>query len=518
LPEYLKSLVVIIGVASIVFAIAKTPVQAMLLVYGEFERCRNLWFSITLTAFLAHDIWIFFFLIAVFLRIYVSKGKGEVNVIFFILLACPLDDVEIPGFLGLNSLFNLNYFLLISLLVLLPAFIREANKFSLKYFCNNKTDYFLIGYLLLNVALSLIASGGNVSAILRLAFIYFISIFLPYAVTSRLVSGVSLLRAAIASYVIGALVMAALGIVETGRHWLLYSSLGGVIGIGDPGNYLMRGSSLRAIATAGGAIAYGYTMAVAFVLMLGLQRYFPKKILWLLGIVLLVGGMVASYSRGPWVGALVGFVVFHLCGPHRGKFMLRLLMVIALGAGILASTPYGNSLYQSSVTVDEGSYTYRALILELTISIILRNPLFGPRDPAYILELEALRQGEGIIDIVNSYIGVALNSGLIGLFLFLGFFAAAMFGIWKRMNKESDKRSEVFDLGRVLLATLVCILVCIYATSSISFVPIIYSLVVGLAVAYGRLPLTSAVLTSELPLVTPARVGLHRTKSASTSR
>ena len=35
--------------------------------------------------------------------------------------------------------------------------------------------------------------------------------------------------------------------------------------------------------------------------------------------------------------------------------------------------------------------------------------------------MEDLRQGEGIIDLVNTYLGVALSYGVIGLFFFLSF-------------------------------------------------------------------------------------------------
>ena len=42
--------------------------------------------------------------------------------------------------------------------------------------------------------------------------------------------------------------------------------------------------------------------------------------------------------------------------------------------------------------------------------------------------MEELRQGQGIIDLMNSYAWAALTYGLVGLVLFIGFL---LYGVWK---------------------------------------------------------------------------------------
>ena len=98
--------------------------------------------------------------------------------------------------------------------------------------------------------------------------------------------------------------------------------------------------------------------------------------------------------------------------------------------------------------------------------------------------MQAMIQGQGIIDIVNTYIGIALESGLVGLGLYVSFFALILMKIIRAMRSIPDKDSEYYLLGRALLATLVAILVIIFTVSSITIIPIVYWSVAGLGMAY----------------------------------
>ncbi|MBK7764889.1 MAG: hypothetical protein IPI44_01580 [Sulfuritalea sp.] len=126
---------------------------------------------------------------------------------------------------------------------------------------------------------------------------------------------------------------------------------------------------------------------------------------------------------------------------------------------------------------------------EVSVAIITDNPLFGSYD--FLLYLEELRQGQGIIDLVNSYLSIALSSGLVGLSLFACFFGVILWGIFKGMQGlgQDDERHL---LGRVLMATLVGILVTIAAVSSINVIPFICWSVAGVRRGYIRLAARSA--------------------------
>ena len=101
--------------------------------------------------------------------------------------------------------------------------------------------------------------------------------------------------------------------------------------------------------------------------------------------------------------------------------------------------------------------------------------------------MQQLWQGQGIIDIVNSYLAVALPNGLVGLFFFSGFFIFVGVAVYIGMRKVGDKNSELYVLGQALISTLIGIMIIIFTVSSISFIPVVYWSVAGLGVAYSRM-------------------------------
>ena len=116
--------------------------------------------------------------------------------------------------------------------------------------------------------------------------------------------------------------------------------------------------------------------------------------------------------------------------------------------------------------------------------VIQRYPWFGSIDYLETPEMQAMMQGEGIIDLVNTYIQVALATGFVGVGLFAGFFALVVIGVYRAMRSLPDRDGEVYLLGRALLSTLLAILVTISTVSNISIIPFVYWSVAGLGVAY----------------------------------
>lgn len=485
MPEHLRALAVILVFAIAVFTLAGAPARAMAAAAGEFERRRNLWIGITLAAFFAHNFWLFMLLAGIMLHIASARDQNKIGLVLFVLLAVPPFSSEIPGFGGVRYLFDMNYVRLISLVVLLPALVREAARHSGRYFFTETADRLFYLFIILNVIL--MVRADITTAAVRSAFLLFIDAVLFYAIASRSAQDNSVFRSVFSGYVTGAAVLAFVGVFEFSRDWLLYSSLDEALGAErGSGNYLRRGESLRAMGTAGHAIPYGYAMAVGLMLLLGLRRHFPRQIVWWAGIGILVMGLVSAYSRGPWVGALAGFVVFCLTGPHKWKNFAHLALFSMVLFAVLIATPLGEALLYRAATVDTGTFDYRERVFWNAIEIISANPFFGSDNFMFTAAMQELIQGQGIIDIVNTYVAVPLRSGLVGLLLFAGFFLSALAGAWRRMNSASEKNSEAVDIGRGLLAALTCILVTIATVSSISIIPTIYYAFAGLAVAYAR--------------------------------
>jgi O-antigen ligase len=134
-------------------------------------------------------------------------------------------------------------------------------------------------------------------------------------------------------------------------------------------------------------------------------------------------------------------------------------------------------------TVEAENVVYRQRMLEASVDIIWQNPWFGSTD--YVAELIALDLViGGMVDIVNTYVGVGLANGLVGLGSFMGVFLFSGLSVVRWMRRLPDADCEERTIGQGLLAALVGICLTIATVSSISFIPLMYWFVAGLCVGY----------------------------------
>jgi O-antigen ligase len=490
-PVHLKALVVILVLAGVVFAIARPAACALACAPEDYARRRNLWFAITLAAFLAHNFWIFIAFAAALLLFAAPKEHNKVALAFLLLFAAPAIPAPIPGLGLVNYLFNIDYLRLLILTLFLPAFFSLRGKPGVEPFGRLLADKLLAAYLILLAVL--VFKDNRITDALRGGLFYpFIDIFLPYYVASRSLRTLAGFRDALMAFVLAALVLAAIGAFEYAKRWLLYAPLSDALGVywSETTLYLARGESLRALGSTGQPIPLGYAMAVALGFALYLRQVIPDRMAWGCGVLLLGLGLLAPLSRGPWVGAAALVLVFVATGPRPALRTGKIALLVALLVPALVTSSVGQAIIDHLPivgTVDEGNVVYRQLLLEISMQVLMQNPFFGAWDYLRSPLMEQLRTGQGIIDVVNTYLGIALSTGLVGLSLFAGFFIAAVLGAAKAMLDIADKHDERYVLGQALLATLIGILVIIFTVSSITIIPAIYWMVAGLAVAYARM-------------------------------
>jgi hypothetical protein len=263
------------------------------------------------------------------------------------------------------------------------------------------------------------------------------------------------------------------------------------------GSYVGRGDLgvVRASASVGHGIALGYVLAIASLLYLALAPSPGKAFSRWTGSGILTVGLLVALSRGPWVGMAIGVVVFAAMSAHRLRDLSRILVWGGVFFGLVLVSPYGEKLLNLLPfvgTTDAFNVDYRRRLLEASILVIQQHPLFGGGDYMGGLAAQGLVQGEGIVDIVNTYLAVALSQGLVGLGLFVGIFVAAGIGLLTA-RRQAGQDPGMRRLGSALLAALVAALVIISSMSPILCVPTAYWLLAGLCVAYTRLPKPSTV-------------------------
>jgi O-antigen ligase len=173
-------------------------------------------------------------------------------------------------------------------------------------------------------------------------------------------------------------------------------------------------------------------------------------------------------------------------GTNLAKFVI-------IGAAVLVPlllSPFGSRLTDFLPfigSIDAGSVTYRETLWDHAIVVIERNPWFGTNDYRSTPELQEMMQGEHIIDVVNTYLVIALGSGLVGLSLFLSFFASILVGLWRVLKIEAVRETGLETYVRSSIAILGAIMVTIATASSIDYIPYIYWSFAGLSVALIRI-------------------------------
>jgi hypothetical protein len=484
MPEHLRALIVLLGIG-LIFFWQSSSVTSRILSHAQHRRWRYAWLGVTLAAFLAHNFWIFCLLYVGFV-LHCKKRDGDPFALYvFLLLALPAFSLAVPGFGMVNYFIDLSPPRLLILALLLPTALIISSQSSPR-FGKLTSDKLLLAYVLLEFVLT--TRGTTVTDAMRGLVYSLIDAVLPYYVGSRVLKQPAHFTKVTYAYVLAAGLISAIGLFEFLRHWLLYASLPGALGADAAiGGYLAREGMIRASATTGQAIALGYAVLVALGLFLYLQnRVAPgwnRNKVWLL----LCGGLAASLSRGPWVGAVITLAGFILTGPRAvtntmrlaaaGMFALVLAAVLPGGEKVLNLIPFlGNT--------EVANIDYRKRLIDNAMVVIHQNVWFGSVDYLKTPEMQSMMQGQGIIDIVNSYIGVTLNYGVVGLALFVLFFLVILFSLYRIVRAAPDKTRDDIRLGRALLATWVGIMVTIFTVSSISFIPYIYWTVGGIAVAY----------------------------------
>jgi hypothetical protein len=204
---------------------------------------------------------------------------------------------------------------------------------------------------------------------------------------------------------------------------------------------------------------------------------------------LLVSGLLVTYSRGPWLGAVVIYFLFIALRPRAVTKAFQATMGALLVAWGVSFTTFGerilNSLPFIGAAAESDSAVYRQRLAVRAWQLFQEHPFFG--DQLALQKMEDLRQGEGIIDLVNTYAEVALFYGIVGLALFitpplLGFFGAARQG--KRLQGPNpDFASLGNTLAACVFGTLVFIGTCSFGPS----IEQVFYMLLGLTVAFIRI-------------------------------
>lgn len=447
-----------------------------------------IWVSITGVAFISENMLILFLYVAVICFFSIpKKGNTRISYYFAMLPMLPTFVYEIPGLPGIRYLFNLTYPRMLALLILLPLFfsyIRQPIASRDKLF-SSRLDKFVVFYVLLLSVLAFRGEGVSITEGLRADVLLFLDIFLPYFVISKYINSVEDIKQVFVAILFSAIMLSFVGLFEAKLSWDFYGYLREALGylpntIGDW--YHARGGFVR-IRTTMSPIPFGYFLALVLGIYLYLKGHFEfNKVTTITTLGLILSALYFTGSRGAWLAAMIVFAVYvYLKIRSRQKRIGIIFLGAVTFIGILVS---GGGTY----TDETGTFEYRIRLVTTSINVVSKNLFFGTDNPNKYGDLEVMRQGQGIIDIVNSYVQVALYSGMVGFFLFTSIFVGLFYQLYKRHRTlRLLDWEDAYRMNAILLALMAATIIMIGTVSSVSFIPIYYWSLIAICSAYVRI-------------------------------
>ena len=444
----------------------------------DFRRRRNLWLVITVAAFVLPSFWAYAAVAAVAIAFAARRDSNPAALFALLLVVVPPLEAAIP------ALFKVHHQRLLILVLLAPIAWRLLRDPQSPRPLKLLTDKILFLYCLLQFVLLWPYTSTTNS--LRQIFYLAVDTWLPYYVMSRAFTSRAQLRDAMACFVLTLIIVAPLALAEVQLGTLLYGDIANLWGIDGLFGYLLRGDSLRAQLASGQPIVLGYQFAVAIGMWLYLQRHIPSPFWRAVGTLALLIGLMSPISRGPWVGSAAILGVFAVLAPASMRRTAKWGAIGVMMFGLMLVTPWGDKMigYLPFIgNTAQESVDYRQEILAVCWQLILQNPFFG--SPFASSQLESLRTGEGIIDIVNTYVALGMSYGMVGVALFVGIFLSAMAPLLK-LTRNPDLPEDTKYLAASVLATLAGVLVTISTVSNYLTIPFIYMMLIGLAISLER--------------------------------
>lgn len=428
-------------------------------------RWRNLYLAVTAIAFLVPNYWLMLFAMAVAALALSAGEKLRPAVYLLLLFALPPASKTVPGFGGINNFLDLSPFNILALIILFPLLLRPNEvKGSGRA---NLAEAFFIGYALLLIALAF--REATITHGIRRSTAFILTSVAQFFVFSRIRWTIDRTRLATAALVIPLVALSGVAAAEVILGWHVYANAVENWDVSQTLRYVERSGFLRAYGSVIGPIAFGLFLAVGLALAPALAADAKNKRFANLSIPAIAAGLLATFSRGPWVGGALAFVAYVATTKKALSNLFRLGALGGVGLLALAFTPFGGAILDILPFIGEGdsnTINYRQQLFEIGWRVAMQTPWFGSEGYMESAAMQELVQGQGIIDIVNAYLRIVLDSGLVGLSLYLGAVGFALLAALQAIGPARKMNSNLEPYCQAYFAALLGLTVILATTSN----------------------------------------------------
>lgn len=307
-------------------------------------------------------------------------------------------------FPGINYLTDLSHFKLAALVVLMPVLMsrRESGGSGVV----TGPAILLLVYVV--YATILITASNGITGGMRYALDQVLVVVLPYFAVMLTLRKPEDADKFYQAFLIASLILATVALLSSFKRWDIYAASASLI-------TEIRDGAMRINATAG-THSLAFHLAAAVIVLEFLRHRI--SIGWVhinIMRLVLLAGMLTTGSRGALGGLVVAGCVYALFVIRSAP--LRTLLLLTLVVGSVVWTVW---LVEGNVNAydEHGTFIYRQELFWTSANYILQYPFFGDRNFLQSGMFDHLLQGQGIIDVTNLYLQVALTFGLVGLALF----------------------------------------------------------------------------------------------------
>ena len=297
-------------------------------------------------------------------------------------------------------------------------------------------------FIIVFVCLLIVAlRGTNNTGYLRGSATLLIDIAVPYAVFAASIRNPTSQNRITVSLCIAGGMLAMIGIFEILTSWPTFVAMNEHLGL-HPLLLVakFRGGRLRSAGPMGESTEMGFVLVFCLLATIASRQSFKDARAHALVAGLIGVGLLTPQSKGAWIGAGVGMIAL---AAHRSSLARPGKFVIAavLGASFLLLA----SIYKPGEDPSQGSGAYRTRLLRRGLEEFWKAPMVGDTLQSVINHMQDLKQGEHIVDFVNSYLYFALTLGAFGLLaILLGFLIPIVRAWTMRRNRSGEERPRQF--------------------------------------------------------------------------
>lgn len=363
---------------------------------------------------------------------YGTDRGGRLAAYALLMASMPPAELQLENIGGIGYVTSLNPIRLLSLTLLLPALLNRPPQETARPIPGwlRLCDLGIFGYLTLMAAL---AWSSTATVLARHCIELVLDILVPYLALTRCAQSTPDRLRMLAVFVLAMCCQATIAVIESVSHHQFYNQLQHLMGTSWQLTWgEFRSGFLRGQAAPQGPLILATMLLVAMGAAASLPGQHRARTGWLV-YTLLLAGLWATFGRAAWLCAAALCVSLLVLPRIGGRLYIG---AVALLSGIVTvgwTSGIGQQLTEGVIDLfnaegrESFNILYRQELLEASVALLKQSPWLGVGD--FLTPLAYLKQGEGIIDLVNTYLVVALNVGLIGLGLLMTPF---LVGLWRQ--------------------------------------------------------------------------------------